>query len=166
MYLGPVEWGRIFIPQTPLLEIFVRVSAVYLLLLLALRMVSRRQLGHLAISDLLLLVLLASSVRLGLTGHDPSVGTAAIAGGTLLFWEWLIDQVAYRIPASRALLRKRALPVIQHGQIVRENARKELLTEDEIMEELRKQGLNSIQDCMAAYVEPDGRLSIIPADHP
>ena len=64
----PVDWGRLFVPTTPLLETVVRGSCVYLGLFVLMRFVFRRESGAARISILLLLVLLADATRNAMAG--------------------------------------------------------------------------------------------------
>jgi uncharacterized membrane protein YcaP (DUF421 family) len=58
-----IDWQTLFVPTTPLLELVVRGSAMYLLLLAALRFLVRRHIGSLSLMDLLLMVLIADAAQ-------------------------------------------------------------------------------------------------------
>lgn len=58
-----VEWAKMLIPDTPLLEIFLRGSIVYLALFFLLRVVLKRESGTLGITDLLVVVLIADAAQ-------------------------------------------------------------------------------------------------------
>lgn len=53
---------------------------------------------------------------------------------------------------------------MKNGRLIYQNLRRELITEDEFMSQLRQQGVESLAAVKAAYIEPDGSISIIP--HP
>ncbi|MBW3553697.1 MAG: hypothetical protein KY466_09305 [Gemmatimonadetes bacterium] len=95
-------------------------------------------------SDTLLVLLLAVTVREAITGGFRTVGDAAILTVTLLFWNRVIDRLAYHVPALRGPLRHRAMPIIRDGRLVAENVRTNLLTDTEIMQRLRENGLTSV----------------------
>ena len=162
MQWWPEAWAPILVPGAPIAELVVRVSAVYLFLWAFLRIMPTRQLGRFGVTDLLVLLLLAASVRMGLTGHNFTVGDALISATVLIAWDRLLNAVAYRVTPLRSLLRQDPIPIVEDGTINRRNARRELLTRGDIMEKLREQGIDSLDRVAKAYVEPDGRISVIP----
>lgn len=160
MDLWPDDWSAILLPQASLLELVFRGTVIYLLLFVALRVLSRRQLGRLAVADILLLFLLASSVRLGLTGHDPSLISAVVVAATLFFWDWVIDWSAFRFQSLRWLLRKHPLPLVEDGRFVERTVRRELLTEEDLAGMLRDVGVTSVDEVRHATLEADGSVSV------
>ncbi|HZD05667.1 MAG TPA: YetF domain-containing protein, partial [Longimicrobiales bacterium] len=108
----------------------------------------------------LLLFLLASSVRLGLTGHDPSVISALIVAATLFFWDWVIDWLAFRFQSLRWLLRKHPLPLVEEGRVVESTVRRELLTEEDLAGMLRGVGVTSVDEVRHATLEADGSVNV------
>ena len=68
MPIVPSDWGFL-LPRGPLIELLIRPTVVYFFLLACLRLFARRQVSRLGLSDLLILFLLATAVRHGLTGH-------------------------------------------------------------------------------------------------
>ncbi len=163
MQWWPEAWAPILVPGAPIAELVVRVSAIYLFLWVFLRVMPTRQLGRFGVTDLLVLLLLASSVRMGLTGHHFTVGDAVISATILIAWDRALNALAYRFEPLRTLLRQDPIPIIEDGAVVRRNARRELLTEADIMEKLRERGIDSLGAVRKAYIEPDGRISVIPA---
>ena len=167
MQWWPEAWAPILVPGAPIAELVVRVSAIYLFLWAFLRAVPTRQLGRFGVTDLLVLLLLAASVRMGLTGPNFTVGDAMISATVLLAWDQALNAVAYRVRPLRSLMRQDPIPIVEDGVVNRRHARRELLTEADIMEKLREHGIDSLDRVKRAYVEPDGRISVIPAsgDH-
>lgn len=164
MRIWPGDWSSILLPQTSLVELVVRGTVIYLMLFAALRVLSRRQLGRLAVADVLLLFLLASSVRLGLTGHDPSILSAAVVAATLFFWDFVLDWLAFRHRTLRWLLRKHPLPLVEDGRVVRSTLRRELLTDEDVAGLLRDEGVTSLVDVRRATLEADGSVSVVVRD--
>lgn len=63
--LFDLDWKNIFLPGTPLLEIFLKGTLVYLSLFLLLRVVLKRESGTVGVTDLLVVVLLADAAQKG-----------------------------------------------------------------------------------------------------
>ncbi|MEO1761311.1 MAG: YetF domain-containing protein, partial [Cyanobacteria bacterium J06629_18] len=65
------------------------------------------------------------------------------------------------IPAVGSLVSPPPLILIEDGCLVNENMQQELLTEEELMSQLRQQGVESVEKVKRAYMEADGRISVI-----
>lgn len=164
MHWWPDAWAPILVPNAPITELVVRVSAIYLFLWVFLRVMPTRQLGRFGVTDLLVILLLATSVRLGLTGRHYTVGDALLSAAILIGWDRGMNALAYHITPLRRVMRQDPVPVVRDGEVVRKTARRELLTETDIMEKLREQGIDELADVRVAYVERDGRISVIPRE--
>ncbi|HEU5328903.1 MAG: DUF421 domain-containing protein, partial [Thermomicrobiales bacterium] len=77
-YIVPHEWSKMFAFDTPVLEIFIRITIVYLFLVLLLRITLKRQTGGMSMRDLLVLVLIADAVQNGMAGQYTSVSDALV----------------------------------------------------------------------------------------
>jgi uncharacterized membrane protein YcaP (DUF421 family) len=163
-YLIGVDWGQLFTPDTPLLEIVVRGSVVYLALFFLLRIVLRREAGGFGITDLLVIVLIADAVQNAMAGEYNSITDGLLLGATLIFWSYALDWLAYHWGPFGRFMHPPALRLVKDGQLLRANLRRELLTEDDVMAEIRQQGLEDLSHVKAAYLESDGRMSIIPCE--
>jgi len=162
--LVDVDWGQIFGLDTPLLEIIVRGSVVYLTLFFLLRIVLRREAGGLGITDLLVIVLIADAVQNAMAGDYHSITDGLLLGGTIIFWSFALDWLAYHWAPFGRFMHPHPLPLVKDGQLLRAHLRRELLTEDDVMAELRQHGLEDLARVKAAFLEFDGRMSIIPRD--
>lgn len=155
------DWNAVFGLDENALELIVRTSIIYLVLIVALRMLGRRELGSLQIPDLLFVLLLADGVQNGMGGEYTTVTGALIVGGTLVAWNYAFTQLIHRVEPLRRMLHPPPLPLIDNGRILRKNMRKELVTDDELEQMLRIQGIEDIGEIKAAYLESDGELSVI-----
>jgi uncharacterized membrane protein YcaP (DUF421 family) len=159
--LSGVDWGQVFVPRTPLLEIVVRGSALYLTLFFLLRLVLKRQAGTLSISDLLLIVLIADAAQNGMAGDYKSITDGVLLVGVLVFWNFFLDWLSFRYSWFRHIGYPSPLKLIENGRIIRKNLREEFLTEEELMSQLREQGISDIHKVKIAHMEGDGRVSVV-----
>jgi uncharacterized membrane protein YcaP (DUF421 family) len=160
-WLFNVDWGHIFVPDTPLLEIVIRGTVMYLALFLLLRLVLKRETGAIGISDLLVVVLIADAAQNGLTNDYNSIPDGLILVGTIVFWSWALNWLGFRFPLFERLVHPAPLPLVRDGRLLRRNLEKELITEGELMSQLRLQGIDTLEEVSAAYMEGDGRISVI-----
>ncbi|RBY79655.1 DUF421 domain-containing protein [Blastococcus sp. TF02A-26] len=159
-----VDWQSLFEPTVPLLEGFARGTATYLALLVLMRLVGQRESGGLGITDVLLVVLVADAAGTGMTGDADSVVDGFVLAGTVIFWSIAIDAVTYRFPRLSALLKARPRPLIQKGRLNRRAMRREFMSEDEVVSQLRLHGIEDIGTVDRAYLEPNGMISVIRSD--
>jgi uncharacterized membrane protein YcaP (DUF421 family) len=124
------------------------------------RVIARREAGSLELPDLLMIVLIADGVQNGMSGNYSTVTGAAIVGGTILGWNYLLTALTYRFTWVRNLVRPKPLLLVRHGIMVRENMRKEFVTADELMSLLRSEEVYDLRSVEVAYLEADGKLSV------
>src|ERR1041384_6886535 len=134
-----VDWETLLVPSTSVLELILRGTVMYFVLLAALRVLVRRHVGSLSLMDLLLMVLIADAAQNAMAGEYKSITEGVVLCGTLIGWNFLFDWLAYRYPAFQKILEPSPLPVIRNGQFQRRNMRQEFITEDELRSQLRQQ---------------------------
>ncbi len=156
-----IDWQAVFGPGLPWFELVVRGSAFYWFLFLIFRVVLRRDVGSLAISDVLLLVLIADASQNAMAGAYTSIADGAILVGTLVFWNYMLDWAAYHLPFLQRLFQPGPLPLIDNGKILWRNMRREFITQDELMGKLRENGVEQPDQVKRACLENDGSISVI-----
>ena len=142
--------------------IFVRTLIIYFSLLLIMRLLGKRQLGEMELSEFVVAALIAD-----LASHPlQDIGIPMINGlvpiVTLFCCEVLISGVAMKNIRLRALLFGKPSMLVEKGKIRQKEMKKNRFTTDELMEELRNQGYLDIRAVEYAVLETDGRLSVIP----
>jgi uncharacterized membrane protein YcaP (DUF421 family) len=162
--LKPIDWKSVFIPDTSLLEIVLRGSAMYLALFILLRIVLKRQTGTLGMTDLLLITLLADASQNAMAGEYKSLPDGIVLVCTIIFWNYALDWLGYKSAWFERLIEPPPLPLIRRGRMLRRNMKSELINEEELMEQLREQGVDDLSKVKAAYIESDGRISVIQYD--
>jgi uncharacterized membrane protein YcaP (DUF421 family) len=161
--LGPVDWHEVFVPSGSLVELVVRASVMYLLILAGFRMF-RRDAGSLSVSDLLVVVLIADASQNGMAGEYKSLTEGGVIVATIFAWNYALDWLAFRSRFVYWLLHPPSLLLIRNGQVQRRNLRAEMITKDDLLEQLREQGVDDISHVRKCFLEGDGRISVIRAD--
>src|SRR6185436_17183725 len=98
-----IDWHRMFVPSGSLVELVIRGSLMYLLILAGFR-IFRRDAGSLSVSDLLVVVLIADASQNGMAGEYHSLTEGAVIVATIFAWNYLLDWLAYRSSAVAWLL--------------------------------------------------------------
>jgi uncharacterized membrane protein YcaP (DUF421 family) len=156
-----VDWRGIFVPTGSLPELVIRGSLMYLLILAAFR-VFRRDAGSLNVSDLLVVVLIADAAQNGMAGEYRSLTEGVVLVSTIFGWNYTLDWLSYRSPFMYWLLHPPPLLLVRDGEVQRRNLRRELITRDDLLEQLREQGIDDIRRVKQCFLEGDGRMSVIP----
>lgn len=156
-----VDWAEAFIPSVSLLEIFLRGTLMYLVLFALLRLVLKRQAGTVGITDLLVLVLIADAAQNAMSANYTSITEGVLLVATIIFWSYALDWLGYRCPFLQRLVHPPPLPLVRDGQMLRRNMRRELITEEELLAEVRAQGYEDLSQVKQANMEGNGRISVI-----
>lgn len=158
-----VDWESVFVPSLSILEVILRGSLIYLFLFAVLR-VLRRGAGAIGISDLLVVVLIADAAQNALGKEYRSVTEGIVLVLTIVGWDYLFDWLGFRVPALRPLLRPQALLLIKNGKLQNRNIRREMLSEEELLGELREQGVANVEDVKFSFMESNGHISVVKKD--
>ena len=143
------------------MDIVFRGIVLFAFLLLVMRVSGRRELSTLAPFDLLLLVIVGDLIQQGVTQNDNSVTGAMIAVATIaglaVFTSWL----AFRFRTARRVLEGNPIVLVQDGNVIERNLRRERMTEDELTEEMRMNQIGSLDEVSWAILEAGGHISFI-----
>jgi uncharacterized membrane protein YcaP (DUF421 family) len=155
-----IDWETLFVPSHSLLEIVIRGSFIYLALFIAMRFLPRRTIGAMGPSDLLVVVLIADAVQNGMAGDYHSITEGLVLAAVIFGWATVIDWLDFRFPHWH-LAEAGPLQVISNGKLLHQNLRRQMITEDEVISQLRQHGQESAKNVASAYLEGDGHLSVI-----
>ena len=158
-----IDLERLLVPQGPLLEMVVRGTITYLFIFVGLRFF-RREASGLGTPDLLLLVIIADAAQNGMAGDSRTLTEGLVLVSTIFAWNFLLDWLGYRYRWAHRLLIGSPLLLVEEGKIQWRNLRKELMTRDDLLEQLREQGVEDVSQVERCFLEPDGRLSLVRRD--
>lgn len=147
----------------PGLEILLRTTAVYLVLLIGLRLAGKRELGQMTVFDLVLLLLIANAVQNAMVGNDTSLAGGLWAALILLLLNVGFARLRMRWPKLRHLVEGSPTLLVLHGKPIQAHLQSEGLDEELLETALREHGLAEMKDVEMAVLEIDGSISVIPA---
>lgn len=160
-WLLPADWGDVFKLGTPLLEIFVRGSAMYLGIFVLLRVVLRREVGTVGLPDILMIVFLADAAQNGMAGEYTTVTDGLLLVCVIVFWNVLLDQLAFHSDFVARFVHPPPVRLVKDGHMMRRNMRRESVTEDELWTHLRAQGIEELAEVKSAQIEGNGEITVI-----
>jgi uncharacterized membrane protein YcaP (DUF421 family) len=146
------------------LEIALRTSAIYVLVLLGIRLTGKREVGQMTPFDLTLLLLLSNSVQNAMTGPDNSLVGGIAAALVLLTLNFLLAEVSGLNRRFRRIIQGSPTLLIHNGQCITPHMAKEHVSMDELERALREHGVSCVGDAALAVLEVDGSISVLKYD--
>jgi uncharacterized membrane protein YcaP (DUF421 family) len=141
------------------MEIVLRALVVFLFLWVITRAVGRSTLGELSTFELLLYVTMGDLVQQGVTQQDYSVTGAVLAVGTFALLTVMLSWTQWRFPRARDFIAGRPALVIDGGELVEANLRRQRLSVADLLVAAREQGIRRTAEIEYAVLEADGRIS-------
>ena len=144
-------------------EIALRAVVVYIALFASLRILGKRQLGQLAIHDLVFILLVSNAVQPAVTGTDSSLVGGLIIILSLSALNLLIARLELLRPLHRILLPQPTV-VIQSGHYIESAIEREQVDQDLVEAAIREHGVEDVSNVELGVLEVDGTISIVPKD--
>lgn len=143
------------------IEIVLRALAVYAFILLALRLLGKKELSQLSVADLVLIMLVSNAVQNAMVGADVSLLGGIIAAGVLFLVDFVLKEISYRNRNIKHFIEGEAVLLIYKGKIKERNLEREKITLSELNAVIREHGVSSIEEVELCILETDGNISVI-----
>lgn len=141
------------------MDVVARAAVIYFFLWFVTRALGKRELGQMTAFELVLLVTMGDLIQQGTTQEDFSVTGAMLAVGTFATLMLLFSWVSFRFPRTRTTLEGAPVVVVQDGRPLEDVMRLERLSDWELKEGLREQGIDDVRTVAVGILEPDGKFS-------
>jgi uncharacterized membrane protein YcaP (DUF421 family) len=146
------------------LEIVLRTTIIYVLVLLGIRLTGKREVGQMTPFDLTLLLLLSNSVQNAMTGPDTSLVGGIVAALVLLILNYILAEVSGVNRKFRKLIQGSPSLLVHNGEIITAHMAKEHVSMDELNRAFREHGCVQVHDVALAVLEVDGSISVLKND--
>jgi uncharacterized membrane protein YcaP (DUF421 family) len=143
------------------MDIVVRAAFVFLFIWLVLRALGKRELGELTAFELVLLFVIGDLVQQSITQNDTSITAAVLAISTITLLILAQSYAAFRWKCLRPVLEGDPVVIVHEGRVVLPTLRRERMTEDDVHEAAREQGIGDLAAVRVAILEPGGKISFI-----
>lgn len=141
---------------------FVRTLILYLLIIIGIRLLGKRQVGELEPSELVVALIIADLAAVPMQDFGIPLLFGVIPILTLLALTLLLSMLSLRSVRFRTLLWGRPSVIVENGKLHQRELARNRLTVDELMEELRMQGITDLASIKYAILETSGQLSVLP----
>lgn len=153
--------GENFVLETPLWEIFSRGTVVYIAIAVILRLVPQRQTGNIAPNDMIALVIIGTLAADAIVGDAKTLLDLLLMILVIIFWDYVSNLAEFYFPRFRKVAQHSPTLLIYKGVMLKKNLRKEKITEEELLANLRLNGISDIEKVQQAVLEAEGEISFI-----
>jgi len=143
------------------MDIVLRAIVAYVFIIFMLRIVGRRELSTLGPNDLVLLVVMGDLIQNGVTQADYSVTGIFLAISTFAMLAVAMSFITFKWGRLQTVVEGEPLILVQDGKAIEKNLRAERLNVDDVAEEMRGQGIESLDEVKWCVLEASGRMSFI-----
>jgi uncharacterized membrane protein YcaP (DUF421 family) len=145
-----------------LLTVVLSTAVLYLFLILALSLLGHRQLSDLGLTELVILMLLGSSVETAMVAGNTSLPAGIVSAATLLLTNRALSLLIRRWDWLGGVLIGRPVLLVYDGRFVASRLREAGLSEDDVRQGIREQGYDDLKQVRLAVLEIDGGISVVP----
>lgn len=145
-----------------MITIFTRTLIIYIILVFTMRILGKRQLGELEVSELITTILLSEIASLPIANQDIPLSYAIIALITIMSFEVAVSFFTSRFPFMKNVFSSPPSTLIYKGRINQKELKKNRVSPEELISELRLQNITDLSHVEYAILEQNGLLSVIP----
>jgi uncharacterized membrane protein YcaP (DUF421 family) len=140
----------------------IRSMILYLLLIGTIRLLGKRQLGELDVGELVITILLSDIASLPITNPEKALLDAIIPITILAALEILTSSLILKAPIIKRFLSSKPSVIIARGQINRAAMKKVRISIEDLVSQIRQNGIFDLEEVDYAILEENGKMSIIP----
>jgi len=157
-----LDFGGIHLPV--LANTLFRSVAVYLAVVIALRLAGKRHVGQLSIVDFVLVLLVSNAVQNAMVGSDTSLAGGLVAALTLIAVNWVLTRVALKSVRLGSAIEGEPTLLVRNGQVLDQHLLREGIRPQELEAAIREHGFEDFRKCRSVIEEIDGSISVVPYD--
>lgn len=145
-----------------MLVLLLRTLLIYVSLITVMRLMGKRQIGELEVTDLVTTLLLSEIAALPITNPDVPLLNALLPMAVLPALEVLSSLILLRFPRLKPLVSAKPTVIVQGGRLRQRALASLRISMEELMSELRQQGLTDLSQVDCAILEKNGKMTILP----
>lgn len=139
---------------------FLRTIILYILIIIAFKIMGKRQIGDLQPSELVITILVSDIATLPIENSQISMFVAMIPIFTLVAFEVIMSYLSIKVPSFRTILTGQPVVLIENGNLNQSVLKNNRFAVEDILEELRLKDIFDIQEVELATIETNGKMSI------
>ena len=145
-------------------SIIFKTVLLYFFIVLVYRLMGKKEVGKLSIIDLIVSILIAELAAISIEQYDSSILISIIPITCLVIIEILFGYVGLKNSKIKKLIEGSPIVIIKDGKLNFEEMKKLRYSLDDLISQLREQGIKSIEEVNYAVLENNGKLSVFNQD--
>ena len=145
-----------------MIEICLKTVFIYFFLIVTMRLMGKRQVGELEVSELIITFMLSEIAANPIMNKNATLLHAAVPIALLLGIEVFLSYLLMWFPPLKLLITGKPSMIIANGEINQRELKKQRMCLSELISALRQQGVSDIADVQYAILEENGKLSVFP----
>ena len=139
----------------------IRTILLYIVIILAIRIMGKRQIGELQTSELVVTLLISDIAAIPMQNTEQSLLSGIVPILILIVCEIIISLLMLKRAGFRRIICGKPIVIISDGKINQSEMHQLRMSTEDLSEELRQQGIFNIEDVGFAIVETNGKLSVL-----
>lgn len=144
-----------------MLVLVIRTLILYILVVVAIRIMGKRQIGEMQPSELVIAIMISDLASVPMQAIDIPLLSGIVPVLTLLVWEVIMSYVSLKSKKCRKYITGEPSIVVYNGHINEQELKKQRFNLNDLMEQLRISGCPDISNVQAAVLETNGQLSVL-----
>ena len=140
---------------------FIRTFIIYLVAILAVRIMGKRQIGELKPHELVITILVSETASMPLDGNNVPLANMLVPIMLFVSLEIIVSAISMKSLSFRNLLQGKPIFVIKKGQLDEKQLRRMRLTMDDLIDAVRQKDIFDISTVQEAVVETNGSISVL-----
>lgn len=145
-----------------MLVVFVRALILYIIVVITMRIMGKRQIGQLQPFELAIAIMISELAAVPMQNTGIPLINGIIPILTLLIAQLVMSFLTLKSIRARALICGKPSILIENGKISEKELRREMYTLNDLLEQLRIKNITNVSDVEFAILETNGQLSVIP----
>lgn len=141
---------------------YIRTIIFYLILIISVRLMGKRQIGQMEPSEFVVTMLVANLASIPMQDGGIPLYSGLVPIATVLGAELVLSSMSMRSIGLRRLLCGKPVILIENGRILQENLAATRVTLDELTGHLREKDILDLRTVQYAILETNGNLSVFP----
>lgn len=145
--------------------VMIRTVFFYFFIFVIYRIMGKREVGQLSITDLIVSLLIAELTVISIEGYDKSILFSLVPIVILVLLQCILSYFSLKKPKFRIFLDGNPSVIIKNGKINYNEMLKQRYNLDDLLVQLREKGYRSIEEIEYAILESNGTLSVFPYEN-
>ncbi|EJQ98297.1 DUF421 domain-containing protein [Bacillus cereus] len=137
-----------------------RTMLLYTIILIIFRLMGKREIGELSVLDLVVFIMLGEMAVVAIENTDKSLWHQLVPMIFLMCIQIILSVISLKFQRFRHLIEGEPAILVNAGKIDETKMRKQRYNIDDLLMQLREQGIGDVRDVEYAILEPSGKLSV------